>query len=361
MVEKQYDYLKILVLNNNFYGSYESNQVFLNELIQVILASGAQVYSATTTNEAINYYETIDLDFSICFSKYYYFEENIPLYEIYKKKHYQWVSDNPMKMDLDQQSSWITYIFIDDEFVKVLAGLKNKQITLPLGFLESNRMSYKNDKIEAVLVPCKIRNLNEIESQINDHPSRKYLQLFLNSYDYNSSFIQYYVDFNNIYKHTNEEFFRLVNEYTRVKKRVAVVNSIKVKDVYIVGKDYGNFTNQPNVKFINPVKYSEIAVLMNRFSYVINVDPNYHSCIHDRYMKAVNSGTVCLTNESCMFSKMHCFVYSMNNLPIINLLFDEIDKNYEKIMNCEFMIIDDFSWSKSFNIIVSNYLINKAG
>jgi len=165
--------IKILVLNNNFFGSYQSNQVFFNEMICALKNLNIQYFIADTIDKAKNHYINSDIDFSISFSKYFYYDSNIPLYDFFKIPHYQWVSDNPVKMNLDEKSKWINYIFIDNEFELSVKNLKNKPIILPIGFLKSNRLSLDvKKKIDAVLVPCKIRSLEMLATKIDNHVKR---------------------------------------------------------------------------------------------------------------------------------------------------------------------------------------------
>ena len=39
--------------------------------------------------------------------KYKYYFEGKPLYDIYKVSNYQWISDNPLKMNLDMDSKFL--------------------------------------------------------------------------------------------------------------------------------------------------------------------------------------------------------------------------------------------------------------
>ena len=349
--------IKILVLNNNFLGSYQSNQVFFDEIICAFKNLNIQYFIADTIDKAKNHYLNSDIDFSISFSKYFYYDSNnIPLYDFFKIPHYQWVSDNPVKMNLDEESKWINYIFIDKEFELSVKYLQNKPIILPIGFLKSNRLSLDvKKKIDAVLVPCKIRSLEMIATKIDNNPKRIELRNFLKNYDYSSSFILYFQDFCKRHPGIDEDFFRLVNEYIRVKKRVDAVNSIVTKEIFIVGKDYGNFNSKKNVTFIDKINYSDINKTMNNFKYVLNIDPNYHACVHDRVIKSINSGTICITNASNVFNYTLPYVYSFNNLDKINLLFNINNTKYDNVLELQQSFTEDFEWSKSIKKIINHF------
>lgn len=349
------DNLHILVLNNQFYGSYESNQVFYSELVESLRNLNISCITAETVDEAVEAYEKNNISFSICFSKYGYFIDNIPLYDSYNIPHYQWVSDNPIKMNIDEKSNWITYIFIDNEFILSVNKLQNEPLILPLGFMKSKKLNVMpQDKIDAVLMPCKIRSLSSIKADILNNIDSDLLNLFIEKYDLDSSFISYLNKFKMKYS-ISEENFRLVNEYIRVKKRIDVVKSIKSIDVYIVGDDNGNFRDDENVYFIDKVKYSDIDTMMSKYKYVLNVDPNYHSCFHDRFIRAINSGTVCITNYSNIFNESETFIYRFSELDKIDDIIKEIHKNYIKILRYQRIKVKDCEWTTSLRVIIDHF------
>ena len=236
--------LSVLGLNNNFYGSYSSNQVFFEELMQAFRQSGVCIFTASSTEQAEEILKQQKINFSISFSKYYYENDGIPLYEKYKIPNYQWVSDNPLKMNLDVHSQWITYIFIDEEYPDIVSEpFMNTPLFLPLGFLSENVLTPAFKK-EAVLLPCKIRNLKSIEEKIQNSAYAKEIKNFLEEYQYDSSYIKmlknYFQRNHTVDVSAQSIIFRLSNEYVRVRKRLYVAEHIQGYDVWLLGTDYGN-------------------------------------------------------------------------------------------------------------------------
>lgn len=344
----------ILGLNNNFYGSYSSNQVFFDELVEAFSNCGVRVITATTLGEAVNLYETEDISFSISFSKYKYFLDGIPLYEIYHKMNYQWVSDNPLKMNLDVNSKWMKYIFIDDEYPLMLEhDSPNEYLFRPLGFLERNLMECQ-EKNGRVIIPCKIRNLNDLYRKINESDESFLMKKFLEQYDRDSSYIKSISCF---FDHEHicdkEAFFRLTNEYTRVEKRLWAIEHVYGWPVDVLSNDCGNVIKNPNVRFLPTVAYEEIRTLINAYSFVINVDPNYHSCIHDRFVKAVSSGSVCITNRNELTAKITPYTYMFSEENSIMKAINVAQNESANLLLREAIL--PYSWEKSAKIILDDF------
>ena len=350
--------LTVLGLNNNFYGSYSSNQTFFKEMMSAFRVVGIRVLTASTVEEAMKIFETEDISFSLSFSKYKYYFEGKPLYDIYKVSNYQWVSDNPLKMNLDLDSKWIKYIFIDNEYPLVLdKQAVNEYLFRPLGFLERNLMKSGN-KNGHILVPCKIRNLNKIYDQINDSSMSKLMKKFLEGYDRSSSFIKAITRFfqQEAVENPNDKelIFRLTNEYTRVEKRLWTIEHIDTFPIDVLSEDFKNDIKNKNVNFLTPVDYSMMQQVINNYSYVINVDPNYHSCIHDRFIKVVSSGSICITNDNDLISNITPLIYSFDKEDSIMqaIALSEKDDIYEK----QKLAILPYSWEKSAQIIINDYI-----
>ena len=58
--------ITVLVLNNNFYGSYSSNQIFFEEINIALKKMGINVLKASSTDEAMEIYEKENICFSLC-------------------------------------------------------------------------------------------------------------------------------------------------------------------------------------------------------------------------------------------------------------------------------------------------------
>lgn len=355
--------MTILALNNNFYGSYSSNQIFFEELIEAFISLGVNVLKANSIEDVEFIYENHKIDFSICFSKYFYYSDGIPLYEKYKVLNFQWISDNPLKMNIDLKSKWIRYIFIDDEYPILINKLPMFDcLFLPLGYLEKNKKirNFKNGKI---LFPCKIRNLKNLQKQIEGSNYSKYINSFLDYYVRSDSFIVSLNTFfreNNIISHeAREEIFRKANEYVRIEKRLFVLNNIKGIPIDVLGEDNGNELSNEQINFLKPVDYRNTSELFGEYLMVVNVDPNYNSCFHDRFIRAVSSGTVCLTNENKKMIKLDSYNYSFSEPDSVMSAINKILENYDLVLKAEQDIIEQFSWEKSAARIINTYNIGK--
>lgn len=347
--------ITVIGLNNNFFGSYSSNQVFFKELMEAFVSYGVRVVRANTLEEAVYLYETEDISFSISFSKYKYYKDKKPLYEIYHKMNYQWVSDNPLKMNLDVDSKWMKYIFIDDEYPTMLEhDAPNSYLFRPLGFLERNLMQY-SEKNGRVLIPCKIRNLNDIYREISGTDESFLMKKFIEQYDRDSSYIKALADFYKKNQVANKElFFRKTNEYIRVEKRIWAIEHIKGIPVDVLSDNYGNDIKNTNIRFLPTIPYEEVGRVINEYSFVINVDPNYHSCIHDRFIKAVSSGSICITNKNNFISQLtpYTYIFSEGDSLMKAIQSAEEKNSYQKLKEA----ILPYSWEKSVKIIVDDYM-----
>lgn len=344
----------VLGLNNNFYGSYGSNQVFFDELMEAFTSCGVRVVIASSVEEAVNYYETENISFSISFSKYQYFVDSMPLYEIYHKLNYQWVSDNPMKMNLDVNSKWMKYIFIDREYPLMFEhDSPNEYLFRPLGFLERNLMENKG-KNGRVIIPCKIRNLNDIYRKINESDESLFMKRFLDQYDRDSSYISSLaIFFEQEQIGDKETFFRLTNEYTRVEKRIWAIEHVYELPVDVLSDDCGNNIRNHNVRFLPVVGYEEIRAVINAYSFVINVDPNYHSCIHDRFIKAVSSGSICITNKNELTAKITPYTYMFSEENSIMNAINAAEKESAYLLLRKAIL--PYSWERSAKLILEDF------
>ena len=351
----------VLALNNNFFGSYQSNQVYFTELVEAIGHVVKKVYIATDNSEAQKIIGNHHIDFSIAFGKYCYSIDDLPIYDKYNLPHYQWVSDNPLKMNIDHQSKNIRYIFIDEEFYKVANPLKVQPLIIPLGCPRVEDDYAATEKIDAVLIPAKIRNISEICNIIDNDADRKLLWEFIESYRINTSFINAFINFINRNKvSSTEHFFRVTNEYFRVKKRMSVVNSITVKPVHILGKDYGNiFLNRQNIVYLKPHNFVQAVKMMSTYRYVINIDPNYHFSIHDRFIRTVASNSVGLTNANGIWGSNQKFLYNFLSPYVINDEILNISKCYDETLFHEKQIARYFSWENAVAQIVDNFIFDK--
>ena len=348
----------IVILNNNFFGSYCSNQYFYNEICHALEKLGKKFIVVRRLDEAINIFQSNDVSFSLCLGRYEYFEKEVPLYEKYSIMNYQWISDDPKKFHIDHQSQYIKYVFIDGEFPAMAGEVKNIPLILPLGYLPEKARYNTGDKINGILFPGQIRNLEAIESEIERSHLRNQIEDFINTYDLDSSYI---TAFNKAVAEIAEsdrmEFFRLTNSYTRTVKRIKAIDAIHTVPVFIAGEQTNNRFSNPDITFIGKYDYSQIEEIMGRYRFLLNVDPNYHSCIHERISRGVNAGTLVFSNENNIVSSVNGFscTYRFDGKKTIDSKIGDDAFCLASALEEERTFIRETSWEASLERIINDY------
>lgn len=354
---RDYRRLNILLLNNNFSGSYNSNKFYYKEIEMELTRMGCNVFLVDTIQKAVDIYEKYRIDFSLCLGVYKYEIEGIKLYDYYKIPNYQWISDNPFKMDIDYNSTFIKYIFIDYEFIRMTHEIKNEPLVLPLGCIKKEPHFNFTNKINGVLFPGQVRNIDNIELEINNSRFKMAINQFIADYDMDTSFIDAFTNFaDSSGLSLEKEFFRLCNSYIRAYKRIIVLKAIKDIPVYIAGqKQYNGFSG--NYNFLGEKSFYEIENLMSNYRYVLNVDPNYYDCIHDRVSRAINVGSVVISNNSKALcsQKGYSNTYSFRDIQDINKLLHYTEREYKDIHMKQLKFIEDSYWDVSLKKIVDDY------
>lgn len=347
----------IVILNNNFFGSYCSNQYFYNEICLALENLGKKYITVRRLSEAIEVFQSNDVSFSLCLGRYEYYEEEVPLYEKYGIMNYQWISDDPKKFHIDHQSKYIKYVFIDREFPAMAGALKNTPLILPLGYLPEKARYNTVDKINGILFPGQIRNLGAIESEIERSHSRRQIDDFINTYDLDSSYIAAYNKaVSDIVESDRMEFFRLTNSYTRTVKRIKAIEAIHTVPVFIAGEQTNNSFRNPNIAFIGKYDYSQIEEIMGRYRFLLNVDPNYHSCIHERISRGVNAGALVFSNENNIVSSVNGFscTYRFDGKKTIDNIIKDDAFCLASALEEEKAFIRETSWTVSLERIMND-------
>lgn len=93
--------------------------------------------------------------------------------------------------------------------------------------------------------------------------------------------------------------------------------------------------------------------MINSYSFVINVDPNYHSCIHDRFIKAVSSGSICITNKNELTAKItpYTYMFSEENSIMNAINVAEKESAYLALRKA----ILPYSWENSAKMILEDF------
>ena len=128
-------------------------------------------------------------------------------------------------------------------------------------------------------------------------------------------------------------------------------------NIYVVSDDCQNPLHNPGrVKFLPLIKYSHLIEAMRNFRFIINIDPNYHACIHDRFVRSVGSGCVCLTNKNLVMQRWNEHTYTFDGEQDINTLIHQVAADIERVFANQFNCIKKFTWEKSAEKIIANYL-----
>lgn len=348
----------IVVLNNNFFGSYCSNQYFYSEICTALSNLGRKYITVSRIDDAIEVFESNDVSFSLCLGRYEYYEDEVPLYEKYGIMNYQWISDDPKKFSIDHTGRFIKYVFIDNEFPYMAGALENLPLILPLGYLPEKERYSTADRINGILFPGQIRNLETIESEIERSHLKKPIEIFISTYNLDTSYIAAYNRaVSEISESDRMEFFRLTNSYTRTVKRIKAIEAIHTVPVFIAGEQTNNRFRNPNITFIGKYDYSQIEEIMGRYRFLLNVDPNYHSCIHERISRGVNAGALVFSNENNIVSSANGFscTYRFDCMKTIDSLIEANDFSIDSALEEQRTFIRETSWTASLERIINDY------
>ena len=90
---------------------------------------------------------------------------------------------------------------------------------------------------------------------------------------------------------------------------------------------------------------------------MVNVDPNYNDCVHDRFIRTISSGTVCVTNTNKWTSSISKVTYSFDdeNSVMKAIVYAGKDLVYEE----QLAAILEYTWEKSAALILHDYLRGK--
>ena len=95
----------ILILNNNFNGSYNSNQYFYSEICRALKILGIKYISVSNVDDAVHVFENKNVSFSVCLGRYEYFIDSV-LYEYDENDHQYKRAMDQLKSFLDYMPRW---------------------------------------------------------------------------------------------------------------------------------------------------------------------------------------------------------------------------------------------------------------
>ena len=353
--------MKIMLIDNDFSGAYNSFKCFFSEIKLALSKIGNSVFYVNSIKQAIEVYETIPIDFSIGIGKYNLFKNKMALCDIYNIIHYQWIIDNPLKIETIGIIKNCIPIFIDKEF-KFLYNDNSNSIYKPLG-LPSKFTQLPLKRKYGILFAGQVKNIKLIEKSIEKSFLKKEIKNFI--YDYsknlNTSYIKLLLKiFKTIENKNWYELFSLTNSYFRCYKRKIVLDSIKETPLILIGEVLDeNILKKKNVVYKGKVSYNKLNKLLKYYQYVLNVSPNYNKCIHDRVLRALFSGCHVVTDYSTeidRYFKGFIDYYYYDKLK--DGYIDHIVKfnNKTTIRKCVELSLKNFTWENILCTIIYDFL-----
>ena len=345
--------LKVMLMKDSYDGAYESFIFFYEQIKQILENKNIDVVIANDVDEAISYFENEQISFTISIGQYHFFKNNTPLYDVYKIMNYQWIIDNPLRYEsFDPMSLYNKPVYIDRNFSYFNDFKYYHHLSLPLPISIS---SATQNKEFCILAPLKVKSLRFFETMINTSSMKDIMWAFINSYDLDEPFSVKICDFmkNNSIDDIRT-FFELTNGYIRIKKRLKFISSIKRHKVVVLSKNIDNLNLVENIIFKDPVSYSETIELIDKYVFVLNVNPNFDYCIHDRALLAIMQDSIVISDKNGLLDELSmplCLKYSQ--LDEVDKLLDDIV--IEKIKRKQKECIKNYYGESVIDQIISDF------
>lgn len=354
--------LNVLCLINNFNGSHATFKVFYSNLIEAFEKSQCNVFVADNVQTAIDIINNYSISFCICIGEYSYFFNNKPIYDCFKILNYQWIIDNPYKYKIDRNSKYNRLVFIDGNFRYIENYDRNDFLCLSLGCQNHFIRFDKKLKYDAILAPLKLRDFKVIKSDIEKCTYKNLIYDFINKYDFSNEFIpclnSYFRDREIKDFSQRKDIFKNINSYLRMKKRIDLINSIKDHKIFILSDFRPKEIVNSNVEWMDDSKFDETLKLFQKFRFVLNVNPNYDDCLHERISYSVANGSIIITDSNKLLTKLKFpLSFTHDNFNEIDGVLSCIDDN--QIFDQQAKIIREFSMYKQAKIIISNFYKNR--
>lgn len=353
----------ILILGNNFTGAYGSLNCFVQEIVWSLKKMNHRVLLANSVSEAVKLYDNNDIDFSIGIGKYSYFKEGKPLYDSYKLLHYQWLIDNPLKLEIDSESNYIKYILIDKLFSCCMNQTQKPFLYLPLGIPKFNNTT-DVEKEYGIVFSGQIRDSNAIFEEIDISKRKReiknLLDILISDLD-----LLYILEL----KKSVEKLpscdrtgvFSLTNSFLRAYKREKVLNEIRDIPVSIIGENKSKILlKNKNITLLGKVPYYESFEIMSKYMFNLNIEPNFNCGFHDRILRGAAKGSVVITNYGKIQREIlgsDAIYYSFANLDmisdqILNLQKTEIVEMGDRLIET---VSYYFTWEKILECILCDF------
>lgn len=353
----------ILVLGNNFTGAYGSLNCFIQEIVFSLKEMRHRVLLANSVSEAVNLYENNYIDFSIGIGKYLYFKEERPLYDLYKLLHYQWLIDNPFKLEIDTESSYIKYILIDKLFSCCIKQSQNAFLYLPLG-IPKFKITTDLEKKYGIVFSGQIRDSNTIFKEIDMNKRRLEIKHLLERLimDLDMLYIlELEKSIRKIPACDRMEIFSLTNSFLRAYKREKVINEIRDIPVIIIGENKSQrLLRNKNIKFLGKIPYYDSFKVMSKYMFCLNIEPNFNCGFHDRLLRGAANSSVVITNDGKMQKEIlesDAIYYSFSSLDSISSQILDLQKTkvIEMGSRLKETVSYYFTWDKILKYILRDF------
>ena len=292
--------MNILLLYNDFDGAYGSLAVFQKEILQSMKGTSYILVSASV-EQTLEICRKCKVDFSLAIGAFNQLTNGIPVYEVTGVHHYQWLIDNPLKMNIDIDSSMITYILIDRYFIYNLGPVKNAPLFMPLGIPEEFPTEIHRNKIEGIVFSGQIKNSHEQYEALNSVFHDEMVWKFIDEYEgsLKDSFERKFYDyFGGLPVKEQREIFRPLNTYFRAIKRKKILESIKDYPIYIIGEVCDEeIRRKRNIHILHEISYECTWETISLYRYSLNINPNFYDGLHDRIIRSISWGTVPVTED----------------------------------------------------------------
>lgn len=353
--------MNIVMFYNDFSGAYGSINILQNELIKVVNEHD-YLYISRSAKETLEICRKCTIDLTLGIGLYYQYIDNVPIYEITKIRHYQWIIDNPLKMSIDEESKYITYILINKDFKYNIKKSINLPLYIPLGYNEKINAVDIKEKQEGIIFCGQIKscemNRQELFYNLNEKKIKQFVDKYENTLD--ESFEKTFQDYFGAFPlNEQKSIFRLCNTYFRAKKRKIVIESIKDYPIFIIGDVLDrDIRKKNNVHILPKLQYMQTWNEVAKYMFSVNINPNFHNAIHDRIIRSIQYGTIPVTEkgEWCYenFGDLIPY-YNYQCLSIENIIMNYNYKKYtENIRNLQ-MRIQNFEWITALKKIKENY------
>ena len=284
--------MNLLLLHNSFAGAHGSFSVFEDEMEAALRHLGHRVFRASSFKEIVQIAFDVSITCSLGIGQYGWTDaEGLPAYDALGLPHMQWLLDHPRKLRIDGRSPRIQYVVIDSAFASSM-HVRRPVLSMPLGLPENGWRNPRNERKDSVLFPGQVRDVVQLRKELwcADAEAGRTADAYLEHMD-DTSFFQIFSCYE-----SNPVIWRLANSYIRAARRALVLRAIHAKPVVILGR-VDDATLAP-LSCFGSADYLQVLEIMETYRYVLNVDPNFPSCLHDRLLRAVQKGCRVITSAT---------------------------------------------------------------